>query len=120
MKGLRFPGIDANRFSRVLVINRGRRGLTQFLNQVGPERLEKLMAERKPLSEVLPAEQTAEYVKLAQQFHWIASLISDEDFYNMLPSWCLQIVLGHEDEGRQWLAEQVIWLRSLFRPPVDR
>ena len=119
MKGFKFPGIDAGRFSRSLVMNRGRRGLTQFLNQVGPERLEKLVAAKKPLSEVLPAEQTAEYMKLAQQFHWVANLISDEDFYNMLPSWCLQIVIDHGVEGRQWMAEQVIWLRSLFTPPVD-
>ena len=119
MKGIRLPGLDASRFSRIFVINRGRRGLAQFLNQIGPERLEKLVAEKKPLSDVLPPEQTAEYMKLAQQFHWIARLISDEDFYSMLPDWCLKIVLNHGPEGHQWLAEQVTWLRSLFTPPTS-
>ena len=117
MAGINLPQVDGSRFSRLLVINRGRRGLAQFLNTIGPERFEKLVSERKPLAEVLPKEQTAEYMKLAGHFHWVAALISDQDFVNMLPVWCIEIIAKHDEEGAQWLGEQLAWLRSLFVPP---
>jgi hypothetical protein len=114
----KLPSINAQAFSRELVIRRGSRGIAKFLDMVGPVACGKIIAAHTPLASILPAEQLEAYQQLAAHYYWLANLVSDEDFGRMLPPWFLDIVKSTPG-GTQWLIEQIRWLRTLFSPPVD-
>jgi hypothetical protein len=113
---LKLPAIDGLKFSKGLAIRRGSRGLAKFLDMVGPTTCQKLVENHTPLAQAVPPEVLAEYVQLAQQWHWVANLITDQEFETMLPPWFLEIVRDTPG-GPQWLRSQIVWLRSLFVPP---
>ncbi len=117
--GFKLPGIDGMAFSKGLAIKRGARGIAKFLDMVGPDTCRKLVESKTPLSKALPPEQLEAYKQLAQQWHWVANLITDEEFAGMMPPWFLEIV-ANTTGGPSWFWQQVRWLRSLFVAPVDR
>ncbi len=114
--GFSLPAIDGLKFSKGLAIRRGSRGLAKFLEMVGSDNCRKIIEAHRPLSLAVPPEVLAEYVQLAQQWHWVANLITDQEFETMLPPWFIEIV-NKTPGGPQWLRSQIVWLRSLFVSP---
>lgn len=108
-------GLQPGRFARTFVLLQARRRIQTLINGLGPERIERLITDHTSLASLIPAEKLQEYRVLAARNSWLANVISDEDFLQMLPPWVLTLVDNHGEPGREWLITELTWLRSLFR-----
>jgi len=100
-------------FRSALVRRVAARRVYTFMDKLGPERVDWIVANRKPLRELLNTA-TARWVGMAPRHPWISEAISDQDFIEMLPRWAIQILDQYGDEERTWFHEQLAWMRGIF------
>jgi hypothetical protein len=108
-------GLQPGKFARGFIKLQARRRIQALVTGLGPERIERLIIDKTPLSSLLPPDKLQEYRALAARNSWLADVISDEEFLQMLPPWVLDLVKKHGDPGREWLIAELTWIRALFR-----
>ena len=111
---MKFPVVQTKRFAQKLVLKKVERKVQAFVNSLGQERIEWMIQNQKPLASFLTAEQASAYSQKAKAVSWVASIVSDEDFDDMLPAWCQPLLERYGDSGALWFQQTKVWLRSFF------
>lgn len=96
------------------MLRQAERKIVDYLGKIGDKRVRWLVENKKNFSDFVPPGKLAEYKAKAKNYDWVAFVITDEDFINIIPAWVKSIVSEHGDEGALWLKAQLKWLREIF------
>ena len=107
------PKLNPERFRKAFVKRRVARQVQTFMEKLGPERVEWLVVNRRPLEGFMD-QRMRQLAAVAPHYAWVAELVTDEEFLEMFPEWSLSILERYGEEARAWFLGQVAWLRSLF------
>lgn len=113
------PKLNPQRLSRAFVRNVAARRVREFLEELGAERVQWIVENRRQLSTLITPPQEAHYRKLGRGFGWVSQAISDEDFEKMLPEWAGDILTSSGEEGRAWFKGELRWLRGFLTGGSD-
>lgn len=108
------PKISVEKLRKAFVNRVAARQVRTFMEGLGPERVEWMVANRRPL-ESLMDDRTRLIAAKAPHYAWVEDLITDEEFEAMFPEWSLKLLDRHGEEARAWFLAQMAWMRSLFR-----
>lgn len=112
-------GLNPHRFGSAFVRRKAGRIVTDFLEGInkdgrGGERVSQMIDRNIRMDTLVPKEKLQQYLDLAKQYSWAASMISDEDIVGMLPDWVIAAVRTKGIPGWNWLRVQLDWLRNVF------
>lgn len=103
---------------RALPKNLVRRKVIRYVNEVcerlGPERIEWMLQNKKSISAFVTDEQLAQIRLHAPSFRWAEQSIGNQEFVSMLPSWVADAVKRHGNDGKEWEANMIQWIRAFF------
>ena len=96
-----------------------KRKVAHYVNDIctglGSERVEWMIQNKKPLTTFVTGEMDAQLRSYAPHFKWAEQAISDQDFTEMLPGWCMEAVRRHGSDGEAWLRDTIHWIRGFFQ-----
>jgi len=118
---IKLPQVNAHKFSKSFmlraIIRAAQIELWPFLDQVGPDRFKKMIAANKPFISSLDFNKMPDSWKSglsqAPQYDWMLNLFDERDYYKLIPGWLVDIV-GKDEQGRAWFANEVATVKSFF------
>ena len=88
--------------------------VVSIVNGLGEKNIRWLVENKRPLSSLLPAERERELREKGPKYARVARLVSDEEFYLMVPGWARSLVESYGEQGKEWLARELAWMRTFF------
>jgi hypothetical protein len=107
---------DGNKFGNALIASQISAKINEWLEELGPERIDFLMTKNEPIYRVLTPEQIREYRKqITENATLILSVLSTHLDYILthLPDWAVALREKHGQKGDDWLRTQLEWIEGI-------
>jgi len=120
-QNFRLPTINAAKFSQDFMLRKMRQAAQEevwpLLNLMGKAGFLKLIDENKSFATLIPVEKMPESWKAAipqaAQYSWVNNIITDADYWWLLPEWLAALVVT-EDKSWSWFLNEVATTKKLI------
>ncbi len=107
-------GINAQKFARAFVLPKAQREFMPLIETLGPKVWKILLDKNRDLSDYLLPEIQNEIRAGTKGNAWVNNILTDQDFFDMLPAWAKPLITEHGEQGKAWYKRQSDWFRTFL------